>query len=178
MSELWQLSRLSTGDRAALKRAAGTLGLNVPALRAFYKADTCREEKWERERYAAMCMACLWNEQETGPVLSMEDCLKRMCWKDNELQNAMARRVEAILKMRWGDDDYLIGKLLNLVRMMKANGEFLPDFQELAKDLKHWNYEGQKVQRRWLRTIYRNGMQNSDNPDQDEEQEEVIADVD
>ena len=178
MSELWQLDRLSVGERAALKRAAGTLAFDAPALRAFYKADNCHDQHWEKQRYTAMCMACLWREQDMTPQLKMEDCLRRMCWKDNELQNAMARRVEAILEMRWGDDDYLIGKLLNLVRMMKANGEFRPDFQELAKDLKHWNYEGQKVQRKWLRTIYRNGMQNSDNPDQDEEQEEVIADVD
>lgn len=158
MSELWQLDRLNTGERAALKRAAGTLAMNVPALRAFYKADICREESWERERYAAMCMACLWNEQERAPVLFMEECLKHMCWKDNELQEAMSKRVEALLETRWDQDDYLVGKLLNLVRMIKGAGEFQPDFEKLAKDLKRWNYESRSVQRRWLRTIYKDNV--------------------
>lgn len=160
MSKLWQLERLNKGERTALKRAAGTLALNASAMRAFYKADTCRDARWEEQRYAAMCMACLWNEQENPPELSMQECLARMCWDDNnELQEAMAKRVEALLETRWSkEDDYLIGKLLNLVRMMKAKGDFRPDFEKLARDLWNWNGEDRRVQREWLKTIYRNGF--------------------
>lgn len=173
MSELWRLDRLDTGERTALKRAAGTLALNATALRAFYKADVCRESGWEEQRYAAMCMACLWNEQENPPVLPMQECLARMCWVDNELQEAMARRVEALLETRWSkEDDFLIGKLLNLVRMMKSKGEYRPDFEKLAMDLRRWNNENRYVQREWLRMIYRNGFAaKADAADQSEKEE-------
>lgn len=173
MSELWRLDRLDTGERTALKRAAGTLALNAPALRAFYKADVCREAGWEEQRYAAMCMACLWNEQENPPVLSMQECLARMCWDDGELQEAMARRVEALLETRWSkEDDFLIGKLLNLVRMMKSKGEYRPDFEKLALALRGWNNENQYVQREWLRTIYRNGLATKAEADDQNKEEE------
>lgn len=172
MSELWRLERLNTGERTALKRAAGTLALNVSALRAFYKADICREPHWENQRYAVMCMACLWNEQDAQPVLSMQDCLKRMCWKDNEFQEAMARRVDALLETRWDEDDYLAGKLLNLVRMIRAEGIFRPDFEKLALDLKRWNYESRVVQREWLWTIYGNRFDEKEATENAETEEE------
>ena len=176
MNELWQLDRLSKGEHTALKRAAGTLKLNAPALRAFYKADLCREQAWESKRYAAMCMACLWDAQDQTSVVSMEECLKSLCWVDGELQAGVVRRVDAMLETRWGDDDYLIGKLLNLVRMIRAKGMLRPDFQQLARDLRCWNYEDRRVQRRWLRTIYKNELKGFE--DKDNLQEEVITDVD
>ena len=178
MNELWELERLSTGERTALKRAAGTLALNAAALRAFYKADVCRQQSWESQRYAAMCMACLWGEQDTVPTLKMEECLKRMCWVDGEWQESLARRVDALLETRWGDDDYLIGKLLNLVRMMRAKGEFRPDFQKLAQDLRCWNFESRMVQREWLRVIYKKELNENENRENADILKEVTIDAD
>lgn len=156
MSELWQLERLTTGEQTSLKRSAGTLELNVAALRAFYKADTCREKSWEEQRYAAMCMECLWApEDETSP-LPMEECLKRMCWEDNTLNEALSHRIDAMLETPWGEDGFLLGKMLNLVRMIRGRGGMKPDFEQLAKDLRYWNGTKRLVQRRWLKTIYRN----------------------
>ncbi len=156
MSELWRLKRLNTSERIALKRAAGTLALNASAQHAFYKADLCREQGWEQIRYAALCMVCLWGDHDALPVLPMEECLGRMCWEGG--QERLARRIEALLETRWGEDDFLLEKLMNLVRMIRMHGEYKPDFEKLAWDLRHWNDEKQSVQRRWLRVIYRNEL--------------------
>ena len=154
MSELWDLGRLNTGERTALKRAAGTLAFDVAARRAFYKADLNRQESWEDQRYAAMCMACLWREEDNTPVLDMEICLKRMCRSGQELNEAMAHRVDTLLETRWEQDDFLIGKILNVVRMMRSKGEFRPNFEALAEDLRYWNSDQRSVQRKWLKAIY------------------------
>ena len=171
MNELWQLARLTTGERTALKRAAGTLGFDASARRAFYRADICGEASWEDQRYAAMCMACLWNEQDGPTILPMEVCLKNMCWVNAELQEGFARKVDALLETRWERDDYLIGKILNVVRMMRQKGEFRPDFEKLAKDLRYWNSENRSVQRTWLRTIYKTENSNTQDMDKIEKKE-------
>lgn len=167
MSKLWDLERLNTGERTALKRAAGSLAFNVAARRAFYKADVSREESWEDMRYAAMCMACLWSQQDQTPVLKMEECLKRMCWEKRALNDAMAHRVDNLLETAWGDDDYLIGKVMNVVRMMRAGGGFRPDFEALAWDFRRWNHDSRTVQRKWLKAIYNDGDNDRDNKEAD-----------
>ena len=178
MSERWHLERLDTGERTTLKRASGSLEFNAPALRAFYKADACREDGLERQRYAAMCMACLWNEQDNPPTLPMQECLRRMCWIDNELQQGMAKRIDVLLETRWGNDDYLIGKLLNLVRMIKSKGEFRPDFELLAVDMRRWNYESRIVQREWLRTIYKTAFDEKKQESNEKDDNKEVTDYD
>lgn len=151
----WDLSRLTTGERCALRQAAGTLAFNVKARRAFYKVDFLRENYWEDKRYAALCMACLWREEEAPiPILPMEECLRQMYMTEDGPNEALAKRVDALLELHWDGTDYLPGKLLRLVKMMRAKGEYEPDFEALAVDFKYWDSENRSVQRRWLRTIY------------------------
>ena len=75
----------------------------------------------------------------------------------NALENTTAslkHRIEMLLETPWNEDGFLLGKLLNLVKILKSKTNLKPDFQVLADDLRRWNYPEQPVQRRWLRAVY------------------------
>ncbi|MBQ9489958.1 MAG: hypothetical protein IJU80_08515, partial [Lachnospiraceae bacterium] len=63
----WDLSRLSAGEKSALKRNAGVMmnDAGMQAIEAFYRAlaegcGTYAEKAW----FASLCMQCLWREEE------------------------------------------------------------------------------------------------------------------
>ena len=63
-NEKWDLSRLSPGERAALRRCAGVMmGSNMQAMQAFYHAllRPCAKSN-ESVWYAAMCIESLWRQ--------------------------------------------------------------------------------------------------------------------
>lgn len=149
----WDLSRLGTGERVALKRSAGEPVQTAAAWRAFYIAcSIC--DKW-REPYliAALCMECLWRESDTPEILPMEECLFR--FKAVYNGDGLDNRIMALLETSWDPTDgFLLGKLMNLVRMLRSQTNMKPNFEALADDLQKWNDQSRRVQRRWLRTIY------------------------
>lgn len=170
--ERWDLSRLTTGEYAALRRAAGTTDFDVAAWRAYYKVDVPRKD--EDERFTALCMSCLWRIEDEVTVLPMEECLRHVCWENmdgkSELRESMARRVEALLETRYSNDGYFQGKLLSLVKIIRSDGRrFKPDFEKLADDLRWWNNENRSVQRKWLRTIYHKIDENDENDGTEED---------
>lgn len=155
----WDLTRLNSGEYAALRSAAGSAELNVPARRAFYKVDHLGQ-RGEEQRFYALCMSCLWRPTDEYSELPMQECLKYLCrvkadgqWTIHE---GMARRVDALLETPSRDKNYFLGKLLNLVKLIKSDVRYRhkPDFEALAEDLQKWDCENRKVQRKWLRTIY------------------------
>lgn len=155
----WNLERLTSGEEAALRRAAGSGEFDAAAWRAFYRVDG-GDEKGADERFAALCMSCLWRRTDEVTVKPMEECLRLLCWEDTNgehtLKNGMAKRVDVLLDTNCSADGFFQGKLLNLVKMIRADGRYKPDFEQLAEDMRHWNSPDRWVQRRWLRTIYRN----------------------
>lgn len=149
----WNLKKLSSGERVALKRAAGSLEYNAPALRAYYRAIENAPVSWQIA-YAAMCMACLWKEENIGRILPMEECL-RLLVEDEAAGDSMAHRIEGMMELNWSEDGFLLGKLLNLVRIIQSrHPEVYPDFMKLADDLNRWNKDDHVVQRRWLWVIF------------------------
>ena len=152
----WDLSRLDTGELSALRHSAGATVENasMDALRAFYKAcgycDPKKEEYW----FSAMCMETLWRDTENVKIKSMAECLRSLIAQDANATESMQHRVDMLLETPWDRDGFLLGKLLNQVKLLKSKTDLKPDFQALADDLQKWNHPSHWVQRGWLRTLY------------------------
>jgi len=153
----WDLSRLTTGERCALRRAAGSLEPNMPAWRAFYLAGGGRAGRHENYWYAAMCMACMWRpeDEERARMLPMEQCLRLYLRENESVTESMKRRMDALLETPWSEDGFLLTKLHSIVRILqRGQTDLRPNFQALADDLRDWNRDDRRVQRRWLRATY------------------------
>ena len=72
----WDLSRLDSGDLSALRRAAGTTGSDMAALRAFYRACGHCDPRLEAYWYPAVCMDALGRGTDSPEVKPMEECLR------------------------------------------------------------------------------------------------------
>lgn len=155
----WDLSRLSAGDRSALKKNAGIMmyatGTRMEAIEAFYRALTQRcssyaEEAW----FAALCMQCLWREKDHPIIMPFPKMLQAI-YQNPKATDSLRKRCTNYLDLFWNDDGFLLGKIYNLVRKMRAdNASIMPDFESLADDLANWNRR--YVQRHWLSIICMN----------------------
>lgn len=147
------VEKLSTGDRAALRRLAGCClrQADAGALRAFYSALPAGTAPWEQERcFAVMCLMCLWKPEECRAAKPVPECLAVI--NRQRSTNGMDGRFRALLDTPWNDDEgYLAAKLARIVRQIRAAGLSLyPDFEQLFTDLMNWNNDANYVQRRWM----------------------------
>lgn len=152
----WDLSRLSAGERSALKRNAGTMmnAAGADAIEGFYRALVVPISPYaEKAWFAALCMQCLWREEDRPRVQSFPDML-RTIYQNPDATESSRKKCTNFLDISWDDDGFLLGKICSLVRGMRSqNAAAIPDFEELANDLVHWNHPDRYVQRKWLRTI-------------------------
>ncbi len=154
----WDVSRLSARERSALKRNAGVMmgNASMDAVEAFYRAvaDHCSEYT-EKAWFAALCMQCLWREEDHPVVKSFPEILRSM-YQDPQATDSTRKSCTNYLDFTWGNDGFLLGKLCSLARKMRAsNAGIMPDFDALADDLAQWNHREHYIQRRWLNTICR-----------------------
>lgn len=154
--EKWDLSLLDSGGRSALKRNAGIMmGNDMMALEAFWRAAQNVPRGQEKIWYACMCFDCLWRAEDHPEIKPFEEML-RSIYQDRDTSESIQHRIISITDVPWGEDGFLLGKLANFIRMMKAkNAAVKPDFQKLSDDLRYWNASEHKVQRRWIETICR-----------------------
>lgn len=152
----WDAAKLDSGGRSILKRNAGCMmGSNLRALEAFYSVLNQKPKSREQEEqwYACVCMECLWKADRNPRKVQMEELLHRL-YQSSESSESIKHRIIAMLDEPWNEDGYLLGKLCNFARMLRARDEtVMPDFEALAEDLYKWNYPEKNVQRRWIRTI-------------------------
>ncbi len=158
----WDLSRLSAGERSALKRNAGITmnAAGADAIEGFYRALIMPVSPYaEKAWFAALCMQCLWREEDHPRVRPFQEML-RSIYQDPDATDSSRKKCTAFLDVSWDDDGFLLGKICNLVRGMRSgNPAVIPDFEGLAEDLAHWNHPDRFVQRKWLRTICSNSIQ-------------------
>ena len=152
----WDLAKLDAGERSALRRSAGKMveGAGMDALRAFYKACGYCDPKREAYWFPAMCMDALWRDTDVVKVKSMAECLRAMIAQDASATASMQHRIDMLLETPWDRDGFLLGKMVNQVKLLKSKTDLKPDFQMLADDLRRWNDAGHRVQREWLRILY------------------------
>lgn len=154
----WDVSRLSAGERNALKRNAGVMmcSASMQAIEAFYRAQIrpCKgyaENAW----FAALCMQCLWREED-HPLIKPFPEILRTTYQNPDATDSTRNRCTNFFDLFWAEDGFLLGKISNLVRKAKSeHPEIMPDFSALADDLNHWNQENHYVQRKWLNIICR-----------------------
>jgi CRISPR type I-E-associated protein CasB/Cse2 len=151
-----RLNQLGSGERAALRREAGTMlrEADGAALAAFYRClpasvDAVQESKW----FAVACMRCLWDAgEENGKPFErvIAELIKR-----SELSDSTRHRVEILLDTRWDSDGYMLTKLARLVKLIRQRSDrTMLDFPALLDDMIYWNSEFQISQRKWARTIF------------------------
>lgn len=150
-----RLDDLGNGERAALKRGAGTMLADADgkALTVFYRCLPPTVPEWEADRwFAAGCIHCLWppEEQETLPL---EELIGRLM-RSGELSDSTAHRVETLIDMPWDQDGFLLAKLCRLIKMVKQKSSVRMDHEAFLQDLMEWDWVSQKVQRKWARAIF------------------------
>lgn len=151
--EDWELAvgKLTLADRAALRRAAGLLPIRADAYAA---ALRCFGQALTEQKYAALCLECLWRSSDHPRVLPMETCIARIVNKEGA-SGSIRKRAESLMDLMWSEDGFLLGKITNLVRIIHSNPENIkPDFYLLSDDLRKWNYQSRSVQRKWLNAMY------------------------
>lgn len=149
------LNRLSTGERAALKRCAGTMlqDADGKAMTAFYRClppfvDERQADRW----FTVACLRCLWDAGEENGV-PFEKRLGQLL-RDDALSDSTAHRIESLLDTDWDNDGYMLGKLVRLIKMIRQKNGAEIDFGALLDDLIHWNADTQYVQRKWARAVF------------------------
>lgn len=152
------LDRLSTGERAALRRASGQLlqDADARALAAFYRClhwndgeSRFGEDRW----FASACFHCLW-DAASGPGQPLEQIMREMQKKSDSMEH----RLTSLLDLSWETDGYLLTKLSRIVKMARQQG-YCVDCDSLLEDLLHWNSDTQFVQRKWARTMFIKGKE-------------------
>lgn len=169
----WDVSRLSAGERSALKRNAGMMmnAAGADAIEGFYRALTSKVGQHEEKAwFAALCMQCLWREEDHPQIRSFPEML-RTVYQNPDATESSRKKCTGFLDISWADDGFLLGKICSLIRGMRSgNATVMPDFEELADDLSRWNHPDRFIQRKWLRSICSN-YQNTE--DKEEEKENV-----
>ena len=153
-----RICELGTGDRAALKRAAGIMLAEADgkAVAAFYRCLPFGIPQWQEERwFAVACLRCLWDTEADGGA-PFERIVGNML-KDEKLSDSTGHRVEVLLDTAWDEDGYMLTKLTRLIKLVRQKSDGEPvDFEVLLEDLIGWNSEKQYVQRKWARAIFTN----------------------
>ena len=149
-----RLNKLETGERAALRRKAGTMiqSADGKALKAFYRcvpqSIRSNEDKW----FAIACLRCLWDEgEDKGEPL--ETVISSLVRRD-ELSESTSHRVSTLLDTRWDQDGFMLSKLSRLVKLVRQKQSAMIDFPKLLEDLVYWKSDSQSVQRKWASAMF------------------------
>lgn len=149
-----RLNELSAGDRATLRREAGTMLKDAggQAIRAFYQCLPYSVPQWQEEYFfAAACLCCLWDANEPDQT-GLPQALYQL-GQDEETSKSTGHRLESLLDTKWDADGYMLTKLTRLMRLVKSRGVSV-DCAELLKDLVYWNSDSQWIQHKWARGMY------------------------
>ena len=146
------LDRLSSGERAVLRRSSGKLlqDADARAMAAFYRCHPgISEDRW----FAAACFHCLW-DAGVGSKQPLEEIIRELKKKSDSMEHRLA----SLIDTAWDSDGYLLTKLSRIIKMARQQG-YCVDCCALLNDLLYWNSDSQFVQRRWARTMcYENEM--------------------
>lgn len=151
-----RLNALGTGERAALRREAGSLlrQADGKAITVFYRCLPSGVGPWQEDRwFAVACLRCLWEPGAEGGK-PLEQLIAELIRSD-DLSSSTGHRVELLLDTPWDEDGYLLTKLTRLVKLIRQKSDREQfAFPSLLEDLLGWNSESQYVQRKWARSIF------------------------
>ena len=148
------LDALPSGDRVALKRAAGTMleQANGRAIRVFYQCLPYSVARWQESRwFAAGCLHCLWDANTKGRVRLVQALYQ--LGSEAAISESVGHRLESLLDLSWERDGYMLTKLWRMIKLVQSKGIAI-DCEDLLGDLIDWNADSQNVQRKWARGLY------------------------
>lgn len=148
------IDRLSTGEKAALKRSLGrTLDTASSGARmAFYRAFPGASRGEEMPCFLCACGACAM-ERLGGSERSFVAALKKLAAQ--EYQEGTRSKLRALLDTP-GESEFealFAAKVGRLIQYMKAKGVKV-DFAALLRDLCAWDLPDRPVQRKWARAFF------------------------
>ena len=143
--------RSRPADVVPLRRAAGrTLSTaGAAALSAFYRLYP--DERIEEKEFVAVCLMCLWREDEWDRGQSIPKAVKNSLTKDQ--QQEFPRRLQVLLDMPWDTTGYFAGKLYRIARLCRSKGNVINAFN-LLRDLYSWDHPEHFIQRNWVKDFY------------------------
>lgn len=147
------LDHLSSGDRATLRHACGTMlhEADGKSFAIFYRCLKQVEpiEEWKEERwFAAACIHCLWRA-DAPSGMTMQQVLARL----RNVSSSTEQRLIGLLDMQWDESGYFLTKLVRLLKLAKQKG-YRVDSKALLSDLCYWNASQRAVQIRWANGLY------------------------
>ena len=119
-----RLDQLSPGERATLRRAAGSMlrEADGSALASFYRClPPVVEEKDASKWFAVACLRCCW-DAGAAEGKALERVISGLV-KQNELSDSAGHRVELLLDTRWDNDGYMLTKLTRLVKLVRQKSD-------------------------------------------------------
>lgn len=149
-----KLNALGKGEKAALKRSLGQTLSNAGAnaVSAFYKAAPYGMFPNEEDTYFLVATYACYFKDEAGTARNFIECLRRI--KDETESGSMDKRVISLLDADLnGQDDYSVGKLSRLIRMVGQKG-YKPDCNQLLSDLLLWKLPNRSIQHNWARAYF------------------------
>ena len=122
-----RLDTLPRGERASLKREAGTMlsQADGQAMRVFFQCLPFSIPQWQEERaFAAACLYCLWDtdEKRRQPLEQIFYQLGR----NKEMSESTGHRLEMLLDIQWDEDGFMLKKLSRLIRHASTASESSP----------------------------------------------------
>jgi CRISPR system Cascade subunit CasB len=145
------LAKLDAGDRARLKRNAGSrLHESRGALGLFYKQLLPPGVgRWAEDWYFLVATLYPLEKEDKGPIpRNFADSLRRVRNRKNEA--GLDRRVERLLD---ADEQQLPFQLRQAVHFLASNRGRV-NWEQLLKDLLGWTHSERYIQRRWAQTYF------------------------
>ncbi|MDI6705223.1 MAG: type I-E CRISPR-associated protein Cse2/CasB [Bacillota bacterium] len=149
-----RLDRLTTGERATLKRSIGLLMKDAKgaALAAFFRIAPTKETEWAIQHEEKMFLFATLRAFHRYPSKN-EKCFGSTL---RQLKNSDSfdKKVYALLDSSISlDDGELSYRMALLVRMADSAGVSI-HWGKLLNDLLYWDHEDRFVQRNWARSYF------------------------
>ena len=145
---------LEKKDRVLLKRSCGAMlsEADGQTLTVFYRLLPKSVRSYEEELwFLALCIHCLWDEEDNGKRRPMEKQISAMKYRE-ELTESFDHRFTVLLDTPWNSDGYLNQKLTRMAKLLKQKG-YPVDGAELLDALLHWDAPNRIIQKKWVRAF-------------------------
>lgn len=148
------VDNLKKKDRVLLKRNCGSMlsEADGQTLTVFYRllpkfVKPYEEELW----FLALCIHCLWGEEDNEKRRPMENQISTMKNREN-LTDSFDHRFTTLLDTQWNSDGYLNQKVTRMAKLLKQKG-YPVDGAALLDALLHWGSPNRYIQKKWIRAF-------------------------
>ena len=157
------INRLTTGDRAALKRSSGTRlnDSDAKAFGVFYKVLPRGVPEWQEDKWFTIaCLTCL-----SQPNTENGQLIEKAMHKQKSDSDSFENRVISLLDCEWDEDGRMNTKLTRMIKLLKSKNSII-DTRALLNDLLYWDHPDRFVQKKWARA-FQNIKENEESGDKD-----------